>query len=142
MRNLFGAAVIGFLVLTGPALADPVHIQDPATFCDDLFANVSPFKSTEIAKKVAAAIGKPEAIEPLQNGMKPLEDKKIDFSKKVLDKDFGGALRQIVYYMYVDNLGFFYFRLNFKMTGSNWILANFNFKTETNELFPKDFIEH
>jgi hypothetical protein len=28
------------------------------------------------------------------------------------------------------------------VTSTGWILANFNFKTETNELFPKDFIDH
>jgi hypothetical protein len=28
------------------------------------------------------------------------------------------------------------------MTSTGWILANFNFKSETNELFPKDFVEH
>jgi hypothetical protein len=27
------------------------------------------------------------------------------------------------------------------MTSTGWILANFSFKDETNELFPKDFTE-
>jgi len=27
------------------------------------------------------------------------------------------------------------------MTSSGWLLAHFAFKDETNELFPKDFIE-
>jgi hypothetical protein len=52
-----------------------------------------------------------------------------------------GALRQIVYYSYLEGLGFVYFRFNFKMTSTGWILANFSFKDETNELFPKDFTE-
>jgi hypothetical protein len=30
-------------------------------------------------------------------------------------------------------------RFNFEMTGRGCVLANFNFKRETNELFPTDF---
>ena len=142
MRHIFQAAVIIFFVSTGSTLADPIaRVQDPGKFCDDLFANISPFRSGGIAKKVAAAIGKPEAAESLENAMKILDDKKIDFSKKVIDKEISNALRQIVYYAYVENIGFLYFRINFKMTSTGWILANFNFKSETNELFPKDFVE-
>jgi hypothetical protein len=142
MRRLFQAVIIALVALTGSALADPVRIPDAAKFCDDLFADVSSFKSGDIATKVAAAIGKPEARETLQNGMKILEGKKIDYWKKVVDKDYSNSLRQIVYYAYVDNIGFLYFRLNFKMTSTGWILANFNFKSEGNELFPKDFVDN
>jgi hypothetical protein len=142
VRRLFLPAVIILLALTGPLLADaPARIQNPAKFCDDLFANISPFKAGEIAKKVAVAIGKPEVTETIANGMNLLDHKAIDFSKKVIDNEIGGALRQIVYYVYVDSVGFVYFRLNFKNTSTGWILSAFDFKTETKELFPKDFVE-
>ena len=61
--------------------------------------------------------------------------------QKVYEKDHDGALRQIVYYAHVEDIGFVYFRYNFKMTGAGWRLVNFTFKEETNELFPKDFID-
>jgi hypothetical protein len=142
MRHLFRAALIVLIAFAGSAFADSaMRIQDPGKFCDDLFADISPFKSGQIAKKIAVAIGKPEATETMTNGLKLLDDKKIDFSKKVIDRDINNALRQIVYYAYVENIGFVYFRINFKMTSTGWILANFNFKSETNELFPKDFVE-
>ena len=113
MRRLFLPAVIILFALTGPLLADaPARIQDPAKFCDDLFANISPFKAGEIAKKVAVAIGKPEVTETIANGMNLLDHKTIDFSKKVIDNEIGGTLRQIVYYVYVDSVGFVYFRLS------------------------------
>jgi hypothetical protein len=143
MRRLFQTAVIIFFALTISSLADsPARVQDPGRFCDDLFADISPFKPAEMATKVATAIGKPELTETLTNAMKLLESKKIDFAKKVIDKEFSNALRQIVYYAYVENIGFVYFRVNFKMTSTGWILASFNFKSETNEIFPKDFVEH
>jgi hypothetical protein len=142
MRHLFRAVLIVLIASAGSAFADPaMRIQDPGKFCDDLFANISPFRSGDLAKKVAAAIGKPEATETMTNALKLLDDKKIDFSKKVIDRDINNALRQIVYYAYVENIGFVYFRVNFKMSSTGWILANFNFKSETNELFPKDFVE-
>ena len=141
MIRIFQIAAIILIALTGSALADSVRVQDPAKFCDDLFANISPFKSSEIATKIAAAIGKPDATDTLETAMKTINDKKIDFSKKVVDKDIAGALRQIVYYTFVQDIGFLYFRFNFKMSQTGWILANFNFKSETNELFPKDFVQ-
>ena len=73
--------------------------------------------------------------------LKILEDKNFDFTKKVIDKDYNNALRQIVFYSHIKNLGFMYFRFNFKMTSTGWVLANFTLKDETNELFPRDFME-
>ena len=73
--------------------------------------------------------------------MKELDGKKFDFGKKVYDKDYNGALRQIVYYTYVENFGFVYFRFSFKMTSRGWYLTNFLFKESSDELFPKDLIE-
>jgi hypothetical protein len=141
-RYVFQVATFIFLAFGTCAFADTaIRVQDPAKFSQDLFANVAPFKADEVAKRVAATIGKPEAIETIQNGLKGLDGKKIDAIKKVVDRDFNGALRQIIYYAYVENVGFVYFRLNFKITSTGWILANFNFKGETNELFPKDFVE-
>jgi hypothetical protein len=140
-RYVFQIATIIFLTFGSSAFADTaIRVQDPAKFSQELFANISPLKASEIAKKVATTIGKPEAAETIENGLKLLDGKKIDISKKVIDRDINGALHQIVYYAYVENIGFLYFRLNFKITSTGWILANFN-KTETNELFPKDFVE-
>jgi len=86
-------------------------------------------------------MGKPELSGTLTNAFQVFEGKNFDFTKKVVDKDYNGALHQVVYYSYVENLGFVYFRFNFKMSSQGWLLANFAFKDETNELFPKDFIE-
>jgi hypothetical protein len=142
MARLLLAMVFVLLGLGQSALADSaVRIQDPAKFCDEVFADVSHMDATEIAKKIAAAIGKPESSETLQNALKVLDGKKIDFIKKVIDNNIGGALRQIVFYSYVENLGFIYFRFNYKMSSTGWILANFTFKSETNELFPHDFVD-
>ncbi|MGH6784618.1 MAG: hypothetical protein ACREBP_08355, partial [Sphingomicrobium sp.] len=59
----------------------------------------------------------------------------------VIDNSYGKALRQIVYYTNIEGLGFVYFRFNLKMTSQGWVLAHFFFKSETNDLLPKDFVE-
>ena len=137
----FYLALIAALAFTAPAFADTaLRTQDPEKFISDLFGTPPRIAATETAKTVAATIGKPSAADALEKALKIFEGKKIETFNKVIDTDFGGALRQIVYYAYIEDVGFIYFRFNFKMTGTGWLLANFTFKSETEELFPKDFI--
>jgi hypothetical protein len=137
----FCLALIATLAFTACASADgPLRIEDPEKFIVDIFGNPPRIVATEVAKTISVAIGKPGAAETLQGPLKIFEGKKIETLKKVIDNDFGGALRQIIYYAYVNDIGFVYFRFNFKLTGTGWLLANFTFKSENEELFPKDFI--
>jgi len=130
------------LALAVPAsAAEPRRIMDLDKFCEEIVQIISTKARREAADAIANSIGKPEVSSTLVNALQIFDGKNFDFTKKVVDKDYGGALHQIVYYSYVENLGFAYFRFNFKMTGTGWILANFAFKDETNELFPGDFIE-
>lgn len=138
VRMIFAA----ILALAVPAsAAEPRRIPDLDKFCEEIVQTISNKARREAADLVANTIGKPELSGTLANALQVFEGKNFDFTKKVVDKDYNGALRQIVYYSYIENLGFAYFRFNFKMTGSGWLLANFTFKDETIELFPKDFIE-
>jgi hypothetical protein len=102
---------------------------------------ISKNRAHDVAGKIANTIGKPDASDSLLKLLQVFESRKVDFMKKAIDKDYNGALRQIVYYSYLEGIGFVYFRFNFKMTSTGWILANFSFKDETNELFPKDFTD-
>jgi hypothetical protein len=130
------------LALAVPAsAAEPRRISDLDKFCEEIVQTISSKARREAADVITNSMGKPELSGTLANAMQVFEGKNFDFTKKVVDKGYNGALRQIVYYSYVENLGFAYFRFNFKMTSSGWLLANFAFKDETNELFPKDFIE-
>ncbi len=128
-RYVFQIATIILVAFGSPAFADtPIRIQDPAKYAQELFANISPFKASEIAKKVAATIGKPEAAETIENGLKLLDGKKFDISKKVIDRDINGALHQIVYYAYVENVGFLYFRSEFQDNQHRLDLGEFQFQ--------------
>jgi hypothetical protein len=130
------------LALAVPAsAAEPLRISDLDKFCEEIVQTISNKARREAADVITNSMGKPELSGTLANALQVFEGKNFDFTKKVADKGYNGALRQIVYYSYVENLGFAYFRFNFKMTSSGWLLANFAFKDETNELFPKDFIE-
>jgi hypothetical protein len=137
----FCLALVATLAFAMPAFADTaLRIQDPEKFIIDIFGTPPRVNATEATKTITTTIGKPGATDTLERALKIFDGKKIETFKKVIDNDFGGALRQIIYYAYVEDVGFVYFRFNFKMTGTGWLLANFTFKSETEELFPKDFI--
>jgi hypothetical protein len=123
------------------AIAATQPIADPDKYAAEIMRLLDKGDMAALAKTVTDSIGKPESADTLKNALSMLGGKPIDYSDKVIDNTFGKGLRQIVYYSFIDNVGFIYYRFNFKMSSKGWILANFNFKTETNELFPKDFVD-
>jgi hypothetical protein len=143
MRFLF-TCLLGLIALSLHsviAIADAQRVEEPGKYAGEIMRLLSNNDVSTASKMVADTVGKPSYVENIQSALSALTGKKIDYSDKVVDNTFGKSLRQIVYYCYVENVGFIYFRFNFKMSSSGWILANFLFKTETNELFPKDFID-
>jgi len=142
MRNI-RAALIAVILATStlPLAADPVPVAEPAKYVDQFADTLFKRNPKDAADLVATTIGQTNHKDELASALKLFEGKRLNFGKTVIDREFNGALRQIVYYAHIDQLGFFYFRFNFKMTKDGWLLANFNFKSETNELFPKDFID-
>jgi hypothetical protein len=124
-----------------PAIAEPKYVDDPDKYAAEVMQLLVKGDVATLAKTVTDSIGKPESADTLKNALGMLNGKTIDYNGKVIDNTFGKSLRQIVYYSFVDSVGFIYYRFNFKMSSKGWILANFNFKTETNELFPKDFVD-
>ena len=139
MRTLLVIMFAGLLTLSAAAAEEPISIPDPGKFAavQSLAAN----GTQNAPATIVTAIGRSSALDGFRSSLAPLDGKKYDFMQKVYEKDYDGALRQIVYYAHVEDIGFVYFRYNFKMTGAGWRLVNFTFKEETNELFPKDFID-
>jgi hypothetical protein len=122
LKLAFGA----ILALAVPALpAEPVPIGNPDKCSEEIVEIISQKRPRDAADLIANTVGKPDASDSLQKFLQIFEDKNFDFTKKVIDKDYNGAV----------------FRFNFKMTSTGWILAHFSFKDETNELFPKDFTD-
>ena len=52
--------------------------------------------------------------------LKILEDKNFDFTKKVVDKDYNNALRQIVFYSYIEESGLRLFSFQFQ-NDQHWL---------------------
>ena len=124
------------------AIAEAQRVDDPDKYAGEVMALLSNNDLVSVSKKISDTVGNPSYEQALQGALGALTGKKIDYTDKVIDNTFGKSLRQIVYYCRVENIGFVYFRFNFKMSSRGWTLANFFFKTETQELFPKDFIDH
>jgi hypothetical protein len=133
--------LLALSLATSVAIAAPQPINDPDKYAAEVMQLLVKGDMAALAKTVTDSIGKPDSADGLKNALGILGGKPVDYSEKVIDNTFGKGLRQIVYYCFIDGVGFIYYRFNYKMTSKGWILANFNFKTETNELFPKDFID-
>ena len=119
MLNISRIAFAMILIASLPALgADPTRVADPENFCAEVLNAISSGKPNDAANLIATTIGRADSAGELMKFLKILEDKDFDFTKKVVDKDYNNALRQIVFYSYIKNLGFVYFRFNFKMTST------------------------
>ena len=116
-------------------------IQNPDLFSSEVMRKIETRESAAAATIIAESTGQPAVAQTLTNALQIFEGKKFDLVRKVVDNEIAGALRQIIYYSYVENLGFAYFRFHFKITSNGWILTHFAFKDEAQGLFPKDFIE-
>jgi|SRR5580700_3359019 hypothetical protein len=140
MRNILILAFVLLLAGHPPVLAQTFRsIDNPEQFAADLVKTIANGASNDAAKTVTEAVGQPAVFSQIQSALRVFDGKKFDFSKKVVDNEIGGALRQIIHYSYIEQLGFVYFRFNFKMTSKGWVLAHFTYKSESNELLPKDF---
>jgi hypothetical protein len=137
--NRLASAITMGIFATGVAASVLLIASHDRPFTGDI--SVQPDPLLQVMPEAEAA-----SREPVRSFMQIFDGKKFDFSRKVVDRNFHNALRQIVYYSNIENpaispIGFFYFRFTFKMTSCGWVLAHFSFKDEANELFPKDFTE-
>jgi hypothetical protein len=140
VRGILLAVFVLLLAWHAPVLAQTFRpIDNPEKFAADVVETIANGASNDAARSIIEAVGQPASLSSLQSALHAFDGKKFDFSKKVIDNEISGALRQIIHYSHVENLGFVYFRFNFKMTSKGWVLANFNFKSEAAELLPKDF---
>jgi hypothetical protein len=116
MRNVLKVAFALLLVWHAPVLAQTWRpIDNPEKFAADVVQTIANGASNDAAMTLIEAIGQPSALSALQGALRVFDDKKFDFSTKVIDNEVGGALRQIIHYSYVEQVGFIYFRFNFKM---------------------------
>jgi hypothetical protein len=143
MRGFQKIALAGLLFVSSiaPAWAEQAKpIANPQAFAEDVVGRLSQGKTEDTTKTIVEALGQASQLNNLKNALQIFDGKHFD-SSKVIDNMFGEALRQIVYYAAVENLGFIYFRFNLKKTSQGWVLTHFAFKSESQELFPKDFID-
>ncbi len=137
-----------FLLLTAmfisEAAAQIVPVADPEKYSRETVDFIAKRQSARAAEKIATTIGRISAAPDVEKSLKVWEATKFDFYRKVLDRQFGGALRQIVYHAYlITDKGpvFLYLRFDYKMSSGGWILSQFKTADSTQHIFPKDFVE-
>lgn len=142
LKQILTSLTLLALLTCWPARASEAFqpIQDPDAFAAEMQTLISAGSFKEMSERVAESFGEADKGPVLEQSFAIVASKTFDFSAKVLDRDFNGALRQIIYCAFVADADFIYFRYNFKMTSKGWMLTNFSWKNETQELFPKDFV--
>jgi len=140
MIKKFIAALFSLLLLNSSVIAaEPIRIDNPEQSSEEIMEDFVQQRIPEAARKLAVLVGSPEQQSSIAATLEFLKGKQILYHKKAVDRDFNGALRQIIQYSYVKDVGFVYFRFNYKQSGTGWIMANFLFQSETMELFPPTF---
>ena len=138
------AAVVLTWFLSLPALAESpvaVHVvADPILAVNRLAHVLETDGASAFGEAIAKAINNAEA-KSLAQHMSSLERKKPAFSAIAYDRDYGGAVRQIVQYHYglSDAHPFIYFRYVYKQTGDGWRMTNFSFESEAQMPFPSKY---
>jgi hypothetical protein len=133
------SAFASLLVGVVPPKAQP-RVLDPLAQANrvlDIF-------EAEGAKAFADALAEATAnseVSGLQAYLTPFERRRAKFRAVAVDRNYGGAIRQIVIYQYMLNEQhpFLYFRFIYKMTDEGWRLTNFAFDAETGQPFPPKY---
>jgi len=133
---------VGLLFAAGTATAgEPKYIDDTDAVALAVSKAIGEDRLDDFATMLADLVGSPEQKTALQNSFGTFKGRKADLFDKVVDKSYGTSLRQIVYVLPYTDIDFLYLRFNFKRMGKGWIMANFLYKTETQEIFPPGFVE-
>lgn len=143
MRQILLAMSIVVLSASSWAQNAPLSVQivsDPVANVNRLSGVLETAGASAFGQEIAKAIGNPEA-KTLEQHLAFLEKKKSTFSAIAHDRDYGGAVRQIVQYHYglSDNHPFIYFRYVYKQTGEGWRMTNFSFESEGQLPFPSKY---
>jgi hypothetical protein len=93
MRNVLKMAFALLLVWHAPVLAQTWRpIDNPEKFVADVVQTIANGASNAAAMTLIEAIRQPSALSALQGALRVFDDKKFDFSKKVIDNEIRRAL--------------------------------------------------
>ena len=105
MRKILALVFALLLAWHAPVLAQTFRpIDDPEKFAADVVQTIANGASNDAARTIIEAVGQPAALSAIQSALQIFGEKKFDFSKKVIDNEIGGALRQIIHYAYVEKI--------------------------------------
>lgn len=138
--GITSSLVISFLVGTTPVNADS-RTTDPAGYSNQLLEVLEKDGAKALADTLAEALDNKDAATALQSILNPMEKRKAKFRAIALDRDYGGAVRQIIVYQYMltEQYPFIYFRFVYKMTDAGWRMSNFSVDTENSQPFPTKY---
>jgi hypothetical protein len=136
---LFGAVLICITPHT-PVQAAPQFISDANATIEKLDGTISTGDTQGLTDALVVLMGIQEQKDSLASAFAYFKGKKPDVSDKVFDKTYGTSIRRIVTYHSYSDMTVLYARYTLKRFKQGWVLVNFDYKTETQQLFPPDYI--
>jgi hypothetical protein len=142
LSKSFMVALISSLCLFGVSAAagQPKLFSDPEVVAIELTEAIKNSEVDILMRDLATYTGASEEDPKLNKALEFFKGRVPQLADKVFDQTFGASLRQIVFYLPYKDFQFVYVRYNFKRMESGWLLANFNYKSDTTEIVPSGFV--
>jgi hypothetical protein len=137
LRIVF-AAILTFIVSAAPA-AEAIRVPNLDAFCEEVLSEISNKELRKVADLIANTTGQPDLSSTVTGAFQIFEGKNCDFTRKVIDKDFNGGLRQIVYYSYVEKAWICLFSIQLQ-DDKHWMgVGEFHVQGRNPGAVPKSF---
>lgn len=138
--GILASLFISLLISAASAHA-AARTADPLEFSNQFLDILEKDGAKPLADTLAEALDNRDAATALQSILNPIEKKKAKFRAIALDRNYGGAIRQIIVYQYMltELYPFIYFRFVYKMTDTGWRLSHFSVDTENSQPFPAKY---
>jgi hypothetical protein len=134
-------AILFQLVLASPFAnaGTTERFSEPSKIAEELTGVLAVGDAKLLAQRIVTIMGVQDQKASLEGAFGYIAGKKADYSEVVYDKWYGTSLRRIVSIASYSDLTFLYVRYTFKRTRDGWVLVNYDFKTETQDLFPQGY---
>ncbi|MGO4526864.1 hypothetical protein AB4097_18650 [Microvirga sp. 2MCAF35] len=128
-------------ITASAALHAQTRTDNPVYHANQLLDVLERDGAKAVSDTLGEALENKDAASAIQSILTPMEKRKAKFRAVALDRDYGGAVRQIIVYQYMlsEQFPFIYFRFVYKMTDQGWRMSHFSVDSENSQPFPSKY---
>jgi hypothetical protein len=139
LAGILAGLVISLFIGADSTRAD-TRTRDPVSYSLQLLDILEKDGADVLKDILAKDLDSTDVASELRPVLTSLQKQKAKFRAVALDRDYGGAVRQIVVYHYMlANYPFVYFRFVYKMTDTGWRMVHISVNSENSQPFPPKY---